>query len=62
MGWVILIIAVALLLTGLMRGFSGEQTGNRTDPDRHAENDDEQMLEDWYTSQELDNDLDEWDK
>lgn len=62
MGWVILIVVVVLLVAGLARGAASEQRGNRSDPGQRAESDDDQMLEDWYTSQELDNDLDDWDR
>jgi hypothetical protein len=62
MGWMILIAVVVLLLIGFARGFNSEATMNRSDSDERSENADDQMLEDWYTSQELDNDLDDWDR
>lgn len=62
MGWVILIIFVFLLLVGLSGGLGSECKGKRSNPNQQPENDDDQILEDWYTSQELDNDLDDWDQ
>lgn len=62
MGWMILTAVVVLLLIGL-RGSSkrGSDIG-RGDADGEVENRDDEMLEDWYASQELDNDLDDWDR
>lgn len=62
MGWIILIAAVVLLFVGLARSAGSEHTGDRGDPEQRAVSDDDQMLEDWYASQELDNDLDDWDQ
>ena len=62
MGWMILIAVVVLLLIGFARGSNSEPTMDRSDSDERSENGDDQMLEDWYTSQELDNDLDDWDR
>ena len=60
MGWVILIVVVVLVLGGFASIFSGESETGRSDPDRRAGDSDDEMLEDWYASQELDNDLDDW--
>jgi hypothetical protein len=62
MGWLILIGFVFLLLMGFASIFGSEEKTSRSDSDQRSENDDDQMLEDWYTSQELDNDLDDWDQ
>jgi hypothetical protein len=62
MGWIVLIV-IALVLMGMISGLSsGEHKSNtgETDEKRPSEVDDDQMLEDWYASQELDNDLDDW--
>ena len=62
MGWILLIV-VALVLLGMISGLSsGEHQSNTSDSDekRPSAGDDDQMLEDWYTSQEIDNDLDDW--
>ncbi len=61
MGWIIL-IAIVLVLMGIASIFSSGPETDRSDPDRRAEDRDDEMLEDWYTSQELDNDLDDWDQ
>ena len=61
MGWIVLVVVV-LLVIGFARGTGSSQNGHRGDRDQRAENGDDQMLEDWYTSQELDNDLDDWDR
>ena len=58
--WIILIAVIVLLLMGFVSGLSSETDANRGDPDHRAEDRDDEMLEDWYTSQELDNDLDDW--
>ena len=60
MGWIILIVVVVLVLGAFASIFSSEPETDRSDPDRRAEGSDDEMLEDWYTSQELDNDLDDW--
>ena len=60
MGWVILIVVVVLVLGAFASIFSSEPETDRSDPDRRAGDSDDEMLEDWYTSQELDNDLDDW--
>ncbi len=60
MGWIILIVVVVLVLGAFSSIFGGESEANRSDPDRQAGDSDDEMLEDWYTSQELDNDLDDW--
>jgi hypothetical protein len=60
MGWIVLIVVVVLVLGGFASIFGGEPETDRSDPDRRAEDRDDEMLEDWYTSQELDNDLDDW--
>ena len=60
MGWIILIVVVVLVLGAFSSIFGGESEANRSDPDRRAGDSDDEMLEDWYTSQELDNDLDDW--
>ena len=62
MGWMILIALVVLLLVGLAGSSKRESDIGRTDSDGQVENRDDEMLEDWYTSQELDNDLDDWDR
>jgi hypothetical protein len=62
MGWMILIAVVVLLLIGFARGSNSEPEIVHSDSDQRPENGDDQMLEDWYTSQELDNDLDDWDQ
>ncbi len=60
MGWLILIAVVVLLLIGFAQGSSNESRADRGDSDGRAKDRDDEMLEDWYTSQELDNDLDDW--
>ncbi len=60
MGWIILIVVVVLVLGGFASIFSSEPETGRSDPDQRAADSDDEMLEDWYTSQELDNDLDDW--
>ena len=62
MGWIILIVVVVLVLGGFASIFGGEPESDRSDPDRQAGDSDDEMLEDWYTSQELENDLDDWDR
>ncbi len=62
MGWIILIVVVVLVLGAFSSIFSSAPETDRSDPDRQAGNSDDEMLEDWYTSQELDNDLDDWDR
>jgi hypothetical protein len=62
MGWIILTAIVVLFLIGLAGSFSRESEAGRSDSDGRAEDRDDEMLEDWYTSQELDNDLDDWDR
>ena len=62
MGWVILIVFVVLLLMGFARIFGAEESTDRSDSDQQSTDGDDQMLEDWYSSQELDNDLDDWDR
>jgi hypothetical protein len=62
MGWMILIAIVFLLLIGFVRGLTSEPGTDRNDADERSEDSDDRMLEDWYTSQELDNDLDDWDR
>ena len=62
MGWMILIAVLILLLIGIARGSNSEPDTDRSDSDERSENGDDQMLEDWYASQELDNDLDDWDR
>jgi hypothetical protein len=62
MGWMILIAIVVLMLTGCARGSNSGPSMDRSDSDERSENGDDQMLEDWYASQELDNDLDDWDR
>ena len=62
MGWIIL-IAIALVLLGMIAELSSgkyKSDTNGSDGERLPVNDDDQMLEDWYASQELDNDLDDW--
>lgn len=60
MGWIVLIVVVVLVLGGFASIFGSDPETNRSDPDRRAGDSDDEMLEDWYTSQELDNDLDDW--
>ena len=60
MGWIILIVVVVLVLGAFASIFSSDSDTDRSDPDRRADERDDEMLEDWYTSQELDNDLDDW--
>ena len=60
MGWIILIVVVVLVLGGFASIFGGAPETDRSDPGRRAGDSDDEMLEDWYTSQELDNDLDDW--
>jgi hypothetical protein len=62
MGWMILIAVVVLLLVGFARSSNSDPKTARSDSDERPEDGDDQMLEDWYTSQELDNDLDDWDQ
>ncbi len=62
MGWIILIVVVVLVLGAFASIFSSDPNTDRSDPDRRADERDDEMLEDWYTSQELDNDLDDWDR
>jgi uncharacterized protein YceK len=62
MGWIILIVVVVLVLGGFASIFGATPETDRSDPDRRARDSDDEMLEDWYTSQELDNDLDDWDR
>ena len=62
MGWMILIAIIVLLFVGFAHGSISEPKTDRSDSDERSENGDDQMLEDWYTSQELDNDLDDWDQ
>jgi len=62
MGWIILTAIVVLFLIGLAGSFSSPSEADRGDSDERAEDRDDEMLEDWYTSQELDNDLDDWDR
>jgi uncharacterized membrane protein len=62
MGWIILTAIVVLFVIGLAGSFSGQSEAARGDSDERAEDRDDEMLEDWYTSQELDNDLDDWDQ
>jgi hypothetical protein len=62
MGWIVVIV-IALVLLGMISALSsGEHKSNTSEPDekRPSPDDDDQMLEDWYTSQELDSDLDDW--
>ena len=62
MGWIILIV-IALVLLGMIAELSsGKHKSDTNGPgeERSSANDDDQMLEDWYTSQELDNNLDDW--
>ena len=60
MGWIILIVVVVLVLGAFASIFSSDPDTDRSDPDRRADERDDEMLEDWYSSQELDNDLDDW--
>ena len=62
MGWIILIAVVVLLLIGFAQVSNSEPKTDRSDSDERAEDRDDEMLEDWYTNQELDNDLDDWDR
>ena len=62
MGWIILMVVVVLLLVGFTRGSSTEAQTDSSDSDEREDRHDDEMLEDWYTSQELDNDLDDWDR
>lgn len=62
MGWAILIVFIVLLLMGFARICGGEVKAIHSDSDQRSADNDDQMLEDWYTSQELDNDLDDWDR
>jgi len=62
MGWIILTAVVVLFLMGLAGSFTSAPKADRSDPGDRAEDRDDEMLEDWYTSQELDNDLDDWDR
>ena len=62
MGWIILIAIVVLLFMGLAGSSKRESDIGPSDSDGEVENRDDEMLEDWYTSQELDNDLDDWDR
>jgi hypothetical protein len=62
MGWIILIAVIVLLLIGFVQGSNSEPKTDRSGSDERAEDRDDEMLEDWYTSQELDNDLDDWDR
>jgi len=62
MGWIFLIVVVVLVLGAFSSTFSSAPETDRSDPDRRAGDSDDEMLEDWYTSQELDNDLDDWDR
>lgn len=62
MGWIILIVVVVLVLGAFASIFSSDSDTDRSDPDRRADERDDEMLEDWYTSPELDNDLDDWDR
>ena len=64
MSWIILTV-IALILLGIFAGpSSGEHKSdtNDTDGERPPAGDEDQMLEDWYASQELDNDLDDWER
>jgi len=62
MGWMILIAVIVLFLIGVAGSFSSEPKADGSGPDGRGEDHDDEMLEDWYTSQELDNDLDDWDR
>ena len=62
MGWLILMAVVILLFMGLAGSSKRESDIGRSDSDGPVENRDDEMLEDWYASQELDNDLDDWDR
>jgi hypothetical protein len=53
-------VVVFLVLGAFASIFSSGPDTDRSDPDRRADERDDEMLEDWYTSQELDNDLDDW--
>ncbi len=58
----ILIAIVFLLLMGFVRGLSSAPETDRGDSGERPEDSNDQLLEDWYTSQQLDNDLDDWDR
>ena len=62
MGWLILITIIFLLFMGFAFGPKSEPETDRSDSVEPPEDRDDEMLEDWYTSQELDNDLDDWDR
>ena len=62
MGWIILIAIIVILFMGIAHGFNSGSETDRSDSDTGPDESDDQMLEDWYTSQELDNDLDDWDR
>ena len=62
MGWMILIAIIVLFLIGLAGSFSSGPEAGRRDGDGRAGDRDDEMLEDWYVSQELDDDLDDWDR
>ena len=64
MGWIAVTVMV-LILVGMIAGLSSSGHKSETsDPagERSPVDDDDHMLEDWYTSQELDNDLDDWER
>jgi len=61
-GWIILIAIIVILFMGIAHGSNSGSETDRSDSDTGPDESDDQMLEDWYTSQELDNDLDDWDR
>ena len=66
MGWMILIIVIAVFLLAAMASI-GSSPGGQNDatseeePARVEAKDDENLI-DWYASQELPDDLDDWDR
>ena len=58
----VFILVIVIFLIGLARAASSEPRADRVDSYQRAEDRDDEMLEDWHTSQELDNDLDDWDR
>jgi flagellar basal body-associated protein FliL len=66
MGWIILIIIIAVFLLSAMASMASLAGGRddetpEKDPARIEAEDDETLI-DWYASQELPDDLDDWNR